>query len=248
MASGFDQVLLNCNVYNASVAGGQVQLQLANRICTDPYAGMVVDDRNSLMWTRCVMGQGMYDPDCAGSARTFTNYSQASDACTSLEHAGFNDWRLPSSSELQATTPQNPSAPFFVDPNGRYWISDFNYSRLTVQAEVIGHALIRQGGDKTLYPYFGWISAGSFAESRLTGAGVEYALYRPYLEYHDTNLQKPANTSGTYMLYLGRIGYDWHDDSDQDLHDGLVEEATPILDSMLGSIAPNRTRCVRSMN
>lgn len=127
----FDQVLLNCKIYNVNVnpsASERVTLELADSICGDALAGVVIDESNALMWTKCSLGEDLYSEECAGEAISYLEPVSAESACSNLDVAGFGDWRLPHSHDYAALPQQNLAAPFFPEPLGSYWVSDHGYS------------------------------------------------------------------------------------------------------------------------
>ncbi len=130
--SGSDQLLLNCYVYDVSVVNAQVVLSFANQICQDPYAGMVADSSNGRMWTNCVIGQHMYDPDCAGDFQIFSDDSPAKTSCSNLEISGFADWRLPN--EADFNTLNYSTASLFPNPNGVYYSEGSTSKDIIVRA------------------------------------------------------------------------------------------------------------------
>ena len=77
----------------------------------------VRDSQTNLIWKRCSEGQS--GPSCAGTASTHT-WATALQLASNSTFAGFSDWRLPSSKELQ-TLPEygcySPSINLTVFPN-----------------------------------------------------------------------------------------------------------------------------------
>ncbi|MES0491161.1 MAG: hypothetical protein ABUK01_14280 [Leptospirales bacterium] len=158
-ASGNDQVVLNCYVYNITVdSTDQVHLNLVNRICQDPYAGMLVDDASSLMWTKCNLGQHMYDPDCAGTPRAYSNLTDTKNDCANLSLSGFIDWRLPTKPEFETVQPQDSAEPFFSDPLGDYW---YDYGSLDKRTVAVGIRWHKARGCGSKYSFcWGWYRWG----------------------------------------------------------------------------------------
>lgn len=61
---------------------------------------LVKDPITGLMWMRCSFGQNWNGSTCAGSPAAFT-WDQAMNASKHFEHAGYNDWRIPTREELK---------------------------------------------------------------------------------------------------------------------------------------------------
>jgi hypothetical protein len=103
--AGYDQLLINCTVYDVQYGGGTVQLNPVQNFCQNEIAGVVLDDQNSLMWSKCSLGQELYDPNCGGTPLSFGGRAPATAACAASDLAGFNDWRLPTEMELSTLSP-----------------------------------------------------------------------------------------------------------------------------------------------
>lgn len=190
-----DQVLLNCNVYDVAVQPEGVSLNLAETICTDPFAGVVIDGANSLMWSKCVVGEELYDPDCAGESAYEENPTLSSSACSDLDIGGFEDWRLPTMAEYQTIAPQKSAAPLFPEPDGVFWISDHNYSKnnvftyKTVKASPYKYYCLVADGDDDVYcniyrriATIEWANL-IYSVTADDGLSMQYALFNGYFDY-----------------------------------------------------------------
>lgn len=95
--------------------------------------GVWVDIRTGLMWSRINIGQKWINQKCSGIGESFT-WHEAIKACQNFNHAGFNDWKLPSLEET--LTIMNPRQQGFNCPDnvlfpanpqqtkfGQYWCS-----------------------------------------------------------------------------------------------------------------------------
>lgn len=136
--TGYDQVLFNCYVYDVSVISNQVHLTLVNRICQDPFAGMVIDDPNKIMWSRCSVGQQKYDPGCVGAPSEMPAYENAAGSCENFELGGFADWRLPTLEEYQIIADPAPGISMdqaiFPNTTGMYWAGQTMIDRSTAKS------------------------------------------------------------------------------------------------------------------
>lgn len=62
--------------------------------------GTVTDTRTGLMWKQCLEGQT--GADCSGSSPTSIRWAEALEHAESHSFAGYSDWRLPNSKELES--------------------------------------------------------------------------------------------------------------------------------------------------
>lgn len=103
---------------------------------------VLVHRATGLEWGRCSLGQRYQDGVCTGEARGYT-FHDATSAAEASDHAGHNDWRLPTRSELRTIVeiacyypaintslfPQTPVTGFWtssIDPeDGRVWVVGF---------------------------------------------------------------------------------------------------------------------------
>lgn len=87
---------------------------------------VVVDSATGLMWNRC--SEGKNGATCAGVSSSHS-WTQALLLANGSAHAGFNDWRLPNSEELQSLVetgcfePSINSATFPATESSLYWSS-----------------------------------------------------------------------------------------------------------------------------
>jgi len=120
---GYDQLLINCTVYNVQMGAGTVQMTPVQDFCMNELAGIVIDEQANLMWSKCSQGQELYDPACGGSTQTFNNRSAASTSCEQSDLAAFTDWRVPT--QVENMTLQNLAnrRSLFPATTGVYWSS-----------------------------------------------------------------------------------------------------------------------------
>lgn len=221
--SGYDQLLLNCYIYDVTVNNNLVQLTLVETICQNPYAGMVVDEKSGLMWTRCVIGQKMYDPDCAGKRQSAAALNTAKSLCSQLKLAGFHDWRLPSKGNFSKIPSQSTSNLLFPKPNGMYWVTDPSYAKTQViksylvdkDIEFCGITSRVRSRTCRKYKRVGYLWMGSWYKFSTNTAGtwVNGSPLRGYYDFKaDSGQVKTGIDSITYEgnsvtnTYLG--GYD----------------------------------------
>ncbi len=109
-------------------------------VFTNNGDGTTIDGQTNLMWQRCAMGQTWNGTTCTGNA-TYENWDQLKAGLNiSNNFAGYNDWRLPTSAEMNSIVDHSdrslpigdPIAYYQSFPNAPistfgYWNS-FNYS------------------------------------------------------------------------------------------------------------------------
>ena len=71
-----------------------------DNIYTVPGDGTVTDTRTGLMWKQCLEGQT--GADCTGGSATAMNWADALTHAQGHSFAGYSDWRLPNSKELES--------------------------------------------------------------------------------------------------------------------------------------------------
>ena len=71
----------------------------AARFIVDSNKGTVLDTRTGLTWKRCVEGQS--GEACVGST-VYLNWGAALSRAEASAFAGFKDWRIPNSKELES--------------------------------------------------------------------------------------------------------------------------------------------------
>ena len=71
--------------------------------------GTVVDSATGLMWKHC--GQGLSGTTCATGTASGMTWDTGSATASSNTFAGYNDWRLPTLTELQSLLPSDCSFP-----------------------------------------------------------------------------------------------------------------------------------------
>lgn len=78
---------------------------------------MVIDNNTGLVWRQCPIGQKPIDGKCdAKFAPTMYHYADANEVLTNYSFSGFNDWRLPTLSEISSVY-QNRCGKFNISPN-----------------------------------------------------------------------------------------------------------------------------------
>jgi|GEM_PF-5198187 len=127
-------ILLSVSAYADSVtpAPATTTADAASDSTTELAAkGIWEDPKTKLMWFRCSLGQTWDGEHCQGKASRLT-WKEAKDAAAKADHAGYDDWRLPTVYELkdmQINTVTNPTQdqPFGLgksdDNYGWYWSS-----------------------------------------------------------------------------------------------------------------------------
>jgi hypothetical protein len=127
--------------------------------------GTVLDRRTGLLWKRCV--EGLSGADCTTGAATSLNWGDALSLAAGSTFAGYKDWRLPNTKELEslvevqcyfpsvnlAVFPNTPvdgvwtSSPYAIDSNNAWYI-DFNVGSTHYDSRyfsVYGARLVRGG-------------------------------------------------------------------------------------------------------
>lgn len=140
---------------------------------TEPASGqfVVTDTQTGLMWKQCREGQS--GATCAGTASMMT-WSAALAAANASTHAGFGDWRLPNTIELQSlvesgcynpaintTSFPNPvSATDYVWSSSSYapnasgaWNVSFYYGHLNAYGKSYSYAVRLVRGGQWLDPF-----------------------------------------------------------------------------------------------
>jgi len=255
-SAGFDQVLLNCKVYDVSVVNNStVHLVETQNICREELAGVVVDDQNSLMWTKCSLGQNMYDPNCTGTATDMSPVGNAESACTNVEVAGFKDWRLPTAAEYQTLPPQNPANLAFPDPFGLYWMKQNSVTTYKVLASYgpwsYDMCPFYHHVACTLIFNHGAIDSGFYAKFSSTAADglIRYSTYSGYTDYRtlivpqyftavstNFNIQYVAPSDALLFSMPALSGPPYHS-----------HQIRPIMSNLVDQVV-TKTRCVRNMN
>ncbi len=119
--------------YVRAVRGGESDGQIR---FIDSRNGTITDTATGLMWQKCSMGQ-QWDAEtegCDGSADRYT-WESALEECETLNFAGYDDWRLPDRSELQAIVDYSIYGPSIIEtyfPNTEsyyYWSSTTDANR-----------------------------------------------------------------------------------------------------------------------
>ncbi len=88
----------------------------------------VLDKKTGLIWQRCALGQYWVNGRCKGGAKEYT-FTEAGKVAKSANDAGFNDWRVPTITELASIVDlacYNPAIniAIFPDTNSTwYWSS-----------------------------------------------------------------------------------------------------------------------------
>ena len=77
--------------------------------------GVWTDLQTGLMWSRFSIGQQWVNGECIGNAKTTDAYT-AKNLAREFNFAGYLDWRLPTSSELETLIKQN-QAGYNCPPN-----------------------------------------------------------------------------------------------------------------------------------
>ncbi len=83
--------------------------------------GTILDRRAGLQWTQCSVGPGnalLSGPGCDNDASAVPaayNHAAAQSTCSTLEHAGHSDWRLPQIQELLRLVDAAPATGPLVD-------------------------------------------------------------------------------------------------------------------------------------
>lgn len=90
--------LLLCALLTVTLAGA-AQGQVIDGRYQDHGNGTVTDQQTGLTWMRCSIGQQWNGVSCSGGASRHS-WDQAISIAQGLEHAGHNDWRLPTRDEL----------------------------------------------------------------------------------------------------------------------------------------------------
>ncbi len=103
----------------------------AEDVPTDAYVnngdGTVTHKATGLMWMRCALGQ-TWNGDCRGDYKTFT-FAGAAEAAQSNSFAGYKDWRVPNTVELNSIVERGRVSPatnailFPRTPEAWFWSS-----------------------------------------------------------------------------------------------------------------------------
>jgi hypothetical protein len=81
----------------------------ASRFIVNAQQGTVVDKSSGLMWKRCVEGKS--GSDCATGAYPYLDWAGALAQAAASAHAGYKDWRLPNTKELESLVEEKCSFP-----------------------------------------------------------------------------------------------------------------------------------------
>jgi len=236
------------------VANNQVSLNVAQKICTDPWAGVVTGPNSSLMWTKCAYGQEMYDPDCAGTAARYSNQTQANQACNGLVLGSYSDWRLPKHSEFSTIAPQDRSAPLFPGPSGKFWMK----GSIPATPVVMKYRYMYQGTCGTSHPksctptwhkYMGTLYTGKWA----TFYGSPYISYSSSTySYYEENIRNLKGREYDPSFFASSIIADYTSNryrvtTSKEI--GYLSFYNQFMDFMNGQITSSiqaKTRCVRN--
>lgn len=90
--------------------------------------GVVTDNKTSLMWQQCSLGQTYSSGSCSGTATRLT-WTVATSQASAASDFGFSDWRLPDRKELESLVDLACASPainaeiFPATAAVRYWSS-----------------------------------------------------------------------------------------------------------------------------
>lgn len=110
----------------------------------DNLNGTVTDDQTGLMWDKCSWADPLLDPNtCLGTPTTdeyqWPEALAVALTANTINHRGYNDWRLPSKNELESLVDRSRSSPaidptpFPNTPSVVYWTST-TYAPMTFDA------------------------------------------------------------------------------------------------------------------
>ena len=71
-----------------------------SRYVVNAAQGTVLDRQTGLIWKRCV--EGLSGADCGAGETTYLNWGAALRQAEASTYAGYKDWRLPNSKELES--------------------------------------------------------------------------------------------------------------------------------------------------
>lgn len=96
-----------------------------NRYVVNTQNSTVLDKRTGLTWKRCI--EGTFGDHCGTGFPEYLNWSGALSRATASTFAGYKDWRLPNSKELESLVevacyrPALNAAVFPYDPSYLVW-------------------------------------------------------------------------------------------------------------------------------
>jgi RHS repeat-associated protein len=102
------------------VSGEKLDTKHAKGLVRSDNREVVVDEDNGLMWQ-----------DSADNLNIKLNWSEAIGYCEELDHAGYDDWRLPNINELTYALPNSSfnNQTELDFPNGEYWTWDVHFRK-----------------------------------------------------------------------------------------------------------------------
>jgi hypothetical protein len=111
---------------------------------------LVKDTKTGLMWMRCSFGQTWTGAICAGEPKRQTWQQHAKEA-EAYNHAGYDDWRLPTIGELQTLVYCSSEQPSLWNDTDERCAGD--YSRPTLLKAVFGNTPENRFWSSTPYSY-----------------------------------------------------------------------------------------------
>ena len=123
-----------------------------SRYVVNAAKGTVLDKQTGLTWKRCVEGRS--GAGCRAGSETLMNWGAALRQAAASTYAGYKDWRLPNSKELESLVEvacYGPALNPTVFPNYGYWSAVWASSPYANDASVAWYVEFSDGSSHRRY-------------------------------------------------------------------------------------------------